>query len=381
MLNYIGRFVAGISAPELIFFLIGAMLGTFYGLDGWRGSVKDVEFKNSPRVKNFIWVIALAFGTFIADIKRVDPDVNKEHVLVAYLVGFVICAVLVVAVWGFGIYVSFRRIRTNEPNKWPGAPFSPLADYLQYGYKYHREQYTEALERKVVHEDHYFRSFVPFYVKQISYEIAAVDGAVESPALRDVARNILSTICVVVVTYYGRLPDLEVNANYMVAYDPSALPELQSRLKCAFGDVSRYKHFLALEQYATDTDTADFVLPVEDKGDSKSQKRSLPGAPLAFLMNQTVIVDDVSKMNFGNLVPRNIKEEEQLLLEGKKFKSFGCLNILRAGRQLGIVNVESNYPHVFGKTESEKREITALLHPFCLLLGRVIKLERGHKNV
>ena len=212
-------------------------------------------------------------------------------------------------------------------------------------------------------------------MKQISYAIAAVEAgtfASGSEPMREVAVNILQSICAVVIEYYGLVDDLEVNANYMVAYDRSALTEVEPRLKCAHGDLKRYAYFLALEQYATPTDTADFVLPVEDRSDSKSRKRSLPGAPFAFLTNETVIIDDVEKIKYGGLLPDNIIEEERSLLEGKKFKSFGCLNIARGGRQLGVVNVESNHPYVFGRKQDEKREITSLLHPFCLLLGRVI---------
>ncbi len=250
-------------------------------------------------------------------------------------------------------------------------------------YKYHRDQYQQALERKAVREDQYFRLFVPSYVKQLSYSIAAVDAARGSQMAQDVAKSILVSICAVVIEYYGRVNDLEVNANYMVAHDRSALPRLESRLKCAFGDRSRYEYFLALELYANDTDTADFVLPVEDKRDrdNKNRKRCLPGAPFAFWTNQTIIVDDVAKIKYGSLIPDSIIKEEESLLEGKRFKSFGCLNIIRRGKQLGIVNVESNKPYVFGKTQNTKSEITALLHPFCLLLGRVIGAEKRVENV
>lgn len=54
---------------EWILLFIGCAMGVFYGLDGWRGSLEAVDLQNSPRVKNFIWVVIVAFGTFIADFR------------------------------------------------------------------------------------------------------------------------------------------------------------------------------------------------------------------------------------------------------------------------------------------------------------------------
>jgi len=59
--------------------------------------------------------------------------------------------------------------------------------------------------------------------------------------------------------------------------------------------------------------------------------------------------------------------------QGKSFKSFAALNVIYGGENLGVVNVESNMKCVFGSSFEKKREIEALLKPFCLLLGFVIK--------
>ena len=75
----IGSSLASVSTPEILLFVVGAILGVFYGFDGWRGSVKDVEFKNSPRVKNFLWVIGVGFATFIADIKRALTSTRNAY--------------------------------------------------------------------------------------------------------------------------------------------------------------------------------------------------------------------------------------------------------------------------------------------------------------
>ena len=80
---------------EWILLLIGCAMGFFYAFDGWRGSLEDVDLKDSPRVKNFVWVVTVAFGTFIADFKSIDPNVQKPRLLLFYLSGFILLAALV----------------------------------------------------------------------------------------------------------------------------------------------------------------------------------------------------------------------------------------------------------------------------------------------
>jgi hypothetical protein len=47
--------------------LVGFSLGIFYGFDGWRGSTDEIEFKESPRVKNLIWILTAALASVIGD--------------------------------------------------------------------------------------------------------------------------------------------------------------------------------------------------------------------------------------------------------------------------------------------------------------------------
>jgi hypothetical protein len=50
---------------------VGFAMGVFYGLDGWNGSKKIVQFKDSARAKNLLWVAGGAFMAIFADIRAV----------------------------------------------------------------------------------------------------------------------------------------------------------------------------------------------------------------------------------------------------------------------------------------------------------------------
>lgn len=132
---------------EWILLLVGCAMGVFYGFDGWRGSLEEVDLKDSPRVKNFIWVATVAFGTFIADFKIIDPDVQKPRLLLFYLVGFMLLGTLVIFGWSAAILLKFSYAKRFDPNNYPTPPFTPVWDYVRYGYGYHSKRYEAALQR------------------------------------------------------------------------------------------------------------------------------------------------------------------------------------------------------------------------------------------
>lgn len=393
-------------------------MGVFYGFDGWRGSLKELELKDSPRVKNFIWVATVAFGTFIADFKIVDPDVKKPRLLLFYLAGFMIVSLLVVLGWAAAIFFKFSYAKIFDPVNYPVPPFTPVWDYLRYGYGYHSQRYEEALKRsrdndlerskqeqlrltgelgtyrdyaekeidalrkreqELLESRRHVDKFLPAYFKQVPAAIAAVDHFRSRPDAATkafVTKQILQSITAVVVEYYGEVPGLRVNSNYMVAYPKTAPPrDLESRLRYSWGDQSRYDYFLSLEEYAVDVGREDFVLPIESKGKANYMDRALPGAPLAFVSNMAVVVDDTASIEYAKGIDSGVVSEIKNYFEGKRadFKSFACLNIVGGGKQLGIVHIESNNEFVFGKSAEKQEEILSLLQPFCLLLGNIIE--------
>src|SRR5712691_4379675 len=165
----LGKFISQASVLDVLFLLLGGLMGIFYGFDGWRGTVKEVEFRKSPRVRNFLWVVGAGFLTFVADLKTLDASANKERVLLAYLLGFLIFGGFVVLGWGFLIAAKFSLMRLRQHDAHTRGPFSPFLDYIQYGYQYHRKQYEESLSQKTEQDGRNIEIFLLAYVKKLIY--------------------------------------------------------------------------------------------------------------------------------------------------------------------------------------------------------------------
>src|ERR1041384_8272059 len=122
-----GQIIPG-NATEVIFVILGIIVGLVYGFDGWRGSVKDLRLSESPRWKNFLLVLTGGFSTFI--VEYATPSVDKQRLLVFFLLGFVVLAAIVVFGWGFFIWAKFLILRLRDSDNYPPPPFSPVSDYL-----------------------------------------------------------------------------------------------------------------------------------------------------------------------------------------------------------------------------------------------------------
>jgi hypothetical protein len=128
---------------EGFFFIFGIIVGVLFVLDGWRGSRKAMNFRASPRIRAFGWVIGGLIGTFVVDIKKVGvnlPD-DKSGLIAEYLFGFASAAALTlltfVVIFVAQMVWSHRERRATLANL-TGFPFLPIADYLHYGFSVFR---------------------------------------------------------------------------------------------------------------------------------------------------------------------------------------------------------------------------------------------------
>ena len=357
---------------EPTFILIGLLLGFFYGLDGWQGSPEAVSFRKSARAKNLLYVLGGALTTFLTSL--IFEDVSKARLLLFYFSAFVFGSAVVVIGIGVVLFIKYAYVKFVTPEQYPAPPFSPLIDYFFYGYRFVREEFSKGIDRREEENNEKRKEFLPEYGKQVSHAAAAVSGYTNNPneANRtEIARTILASICAVMHLYHPDERDLWFNANCMIAYDRKHLTEeVLGKALFTWGDTSRYGYYLSLYAYADDKGAQSFSLPVEAKNSADSYRNILPGAPKAFLVNETVIFDSIKDIEYPEGVPKEVRAQIGTYFGSRTtFKSFACLNILHGSRQVGVVNIESSRPNIFGINQEHKEELEALLFPFCFLLG------------
>ena len=363
---------------ETIFLVFGMIVGVLFVIDGWRGSPKTRDFRASPRIRAFTWVIGGFISTLVLDIKKFGvnlPD-DKVGILGEYLFGFAIAvgltllvtiAILVVqAIWS-------QPQRKRTLSNITGFPFLPILHFLHYGFDRFCEVRDAGLEQQELSESEAHRQYLTTYSGELAAAIATVNHFRETGGDADtVARLILRSIAQ--LTEKQLHLSARLNVNYMRAYEAQSCPDgIKEKSRFVYGNTARYSHYLALVQYANDLEREVFALPVEPVDGSGKIGCLLPGAPVAFRTNQMVYVEDTARMEYPASLERTIVQSLKIYFEGKKFKSFLSIPILgRDGMPVGVLNIDSNQKGAFGKSEEERESIAITVLPFCALLGAII---------
>jgi hypothetical protein len=114
--------------------MVGLFLGGFYGLEGWHGSLKEVDLRKSPRLRNFLWLIGAGATAFIADIHRIDGGADQS----VFVLFYGTCAIVgIFCVVAFFAVLTLLSARHNPSSYGLG---DALGDYLQFGYRYFRKR-------------------------------------------------------------------------------------------------------------------------------------------------------------------------------------------------------------------------------------------------
>lgn len=367
----------GQHQAECTFSIIGLAIGFASGLDGWQGSPEGTALGKTFRVRNLFWVL----GAFLTLSGRFlfDPT-SITSLLLAYALSFVMGVALVVGSCTLMLATKYAYVRYRSPEKYPGESFSPVIDYLHYGYRHVKQSYDEGLkklENKTKKEAEKKRKeLLPEYGGQLSRSLAAVSNYLAHPSAdrqKDLIEQILRSICAVMHLYKSE-DGRGFNANCMVAFPKDSAPKkIIDKMKFGFGDASRYPTFLWLYAYANQNGAMTFSLPIEDPIEPEVENLILPGAPQAFLHNETTVISDSSKIQIARNIPKSIKDQIKAYFKARRtFKSFACLNIVYGGKQLGLVNIESSRNNIFGLNQTDKELFESLLFPFCLLIGFLI---------
>lgn len=377
MVNAIRSIWVSISGLEIVFGLIGTLMGGVFVLSSWRGSLKGSDLKSDPRIKSLGWAIVGFFATLLGRWEKFfDLDkLDRGRLLLSYTLPLLGTAILGVAAIALTIYMRTASVKKKSSAGYLWESFAPVLDYLHYGYLYYRQQEQEASKQNEGSELRRFQKVNAMAASQLAGDIAAVERYHLDPseALRaTVSQHILEHVCLIVQTYMevGSQPNL--NANIMVAIPAAHFGEADWKsVKFAYQAHEQYGYLLALTYYARPEGQEHFSIPVVDPVQVPDWENwVLLGAPVAFLRQEGLVVQ-THELDFAQHVPHNIRKEIQGYFRRKGFRSFACLVIPGEGKPRGILNVESNQEHIFQESEELQSEIARLLEPFCVLLGSI----------
>jgi hypothetical protein len=303
-----------------------------------------------------VWVLTVALGTIIGDVKAVDPSAGKPVLLLVYCAAVLSGAAIVVVLWG--LIVIFDSIGTTRRLGEKYGPMDALGDYFYFGYRKYREQkeHIAASQRKSFHRD---------YLIQMTYAITSASSRISEAERLYVARGILRSMTAVVRRYRGEDANGQIHTNLMVV--SRCTPELQKLLRFV-AQRETVQHCLELVTYDADDERRNLVLPLPVR---QNPAPILPGAPTALMGDRPVIVDDTSTITFPPGTGEDIKKEMQEYFASKRgsFRSFASLRVVGGGQAVAVVNVDCSEQNVFGRNDADKLEIVEYLFPFCSILG------------
>ncbi len=202
--------------------------------------------------------------------------------------------------------------------------------------------------------------------------------------------DILKTIASILYLYYGKQLDLDINACQMLAYAvanaPADVAERAKQFIESGRNLDSYAHVLDLTVWAENGQPKQLSLPVEDPTTDARRLKLLPGAPAAFALRKVQIIEstDDIKSYFGPNGPgRNldgvVREAQITFFSKQGFKSFVSIPIGTNDNPLGVVNVQSNRPHILGRRNKHKRPVMNLLEPLLYALQLLIIASPGPK--
>jgi len=340
--------------PDLLYALgafTGLALGILYGLNGWRGSIKENPLQKSARIKNLVWLLGAGSVAFLGDVHKISDDADKAFLSVLYYVFALLGA-------GGTITVFAAFTMANTKGRWEDyTAGDALLDYLEFGYDYVRKRSNEQsmeLRQTQRRSEEWTR-----YLRQLTTCIASAgsEGAMEHRI--EIARQLLDAIVM------SLNPELKgVRTNFMRVVDCTDA----NRSTLLFTeDRSSVKSCLELTIYDSGVVPANFSLPLVVRPGANSH--ALPGAPAALAYSKAVIVDDTHDLEISKEIPAAIRSQIKDYFEQQQFRSFASLPVVAGGRAVGVLNVESTELEVFGSTIEQQNALSLRMFPFCAALG------------
>lgn len=216
-----------------------------------------------------------------------------------------------------------------------------------------------------------------------AFSIAPGISIMTEEQISDAQGSLLKFISKFVAAYYVDKTGLEISANLMVRKEITDYREDEFRQKVYFCDPARlpssYECVLVMVKTSSPLVNVpqDFALPVD-----KDEDRLFFGAPKAFVTGSDSIINNVKNdSGNGNAIDLILKGQPNVVAKGirdhfqkMEYESFASIPLRTSkGKIIGVINIQSNRPYIFGKNNQDADEIKKYLTPFFSVLTALIK--------
>lgn len=187
---------------------------------------------------------------------------------------------------------------------------------------------------------------------------------------------ILDAIRSVVAGCFGDKSGLQINANLMIQIPVDGLSagDIPGLLFVdPMRELKTYRSVLWLVQWASESHCVPnpLSLPID-----KDKKRVLLGAPAAVESRTIQVIPDIrdekrlAKMLAGQ--PPSVADElKQYFADRTTFRSFASIPLVKDNEVIGVLNVQSNRPNIFGDTLDFKEQVSGLIDPLAVILSSI----------
>ncbi|MBI2132957.1 MAG: hypothetical protein HYT99_09185, partial [Candidatus Tectomicrobia bacterium] len=243
---------------EFAAMLIGAFIGLIYTVSGWKGSGKDTQLSQDPRIKNLLWAVGGLFAVLMADWQKLfstSTNIDKGRLFAFYAFSMLLVSALTLFFFCLAIRKEVNSLRKKLDIADLPDPTTAIMNYIHFGYSSHSEHMEKLENSAVVALAEKYRRLSS---RVLPVTIAAHANAIErlrkefSQQFYDtVVDTMLQAMASIVKEWADNNGNLVVNCNLMVAkpYSEKSAAD-DHELQYRWGDENRYGHILTLTNYA-----------------------------------------------------------------------------------------------------------------------------------
>jgi hypothetical protein len=235
---------------------------------------------------------------------------------------------------------------------------------------------TTNKNKKNITGENFLREYTTILTQ--AFSLAPDVSSMTQDEIQTAQNLVLKFISDFVKSYFGNISGLKVSVNLMTRKEVKDYSESDFFQKVSFVDPGRlpssYECVLLIVQSSSPLTNVpqDFALPVD-----KDEHRLFFGAPRAFVTGKNSIIDDIINNSINDLLqgqPHVVATKIRDFFTKMEYKSFASIPLRTSkGKIIGVVNIQSNQPYVFGRNGEEADEIKNYINPFFIILTALIK--------